>query len=118
MIARFLRRGLVVSFVMIFPGGALAATDEELAQHCVAGWSQVGPTGAHLSYLANGGVQGYFQNDKFLVTISGTWRVQNGALIWHNVTETGAVNDGSFPIRMDENGRCFRMLRSGEEKPM
>ena len=89
--------------VTILP--AWAASDEELAQKCVAGYKAV--SGAEITYLSGGSLEGLLHKGSTNITIRGTWEVRNGVLTVHSQAEGGGQRINSFPIRMDDAGKCY-----------
>ena len=96
---------------------AWAATDAEIAQKCVSGAKRVASSGTELTYLAGGVLRGLKHTKKHDVTFEGTWDVKQGILHQHLTGETGSVSDASFPIRMDQSGRCL-FTSNGSEHPL
>ncbi|HWE71581.1 MAG TPA: hypothetical protein VG328_00365 [Stellaceae bacterium] len=101
---------------------AFAATDEEIAQKCVVGWSWHASTGFQFTYLAGGDVQFYGRQTVAgyspLLTGHGTYEVKNGVLSQHtSVDGAAAAREISLPIEMLPSGACFITI-AGHKRPM
>ncbi len=111
------RTALVFGLLAALPSAAYAASDNDLAQKCVPGMQALPPNGAVITYQAGGTLSGFRKvSPRTMVHIQGTWEVKDGVLTSHSSGGAGEVTT-SFPIRMDDAGKCY-MTVDGTERPI
>jgi hypothetical protein len=104
-----------VSAIICFP--ALAATDDEIAEKCIVGAKTFGRNNAQVNYLPGKALNGSIRRMGSLVSLHGTWDVQNGVLTFKTEDEAGGISTGSYPVRMDDAGKCY-LKKGGTEVPI
>ena len=100
---------------LVASGPVWAASDEELAQKCMAGANTVAPNGAQIHYNSGGTLDGFLTRGPQHIVIRGTWEIKNGVMTFHSQSEGGATATNSFPVRMDDAGNCFITTSAGEQ---
>lgn len=109
-----LKAAFVTGLCVMIALPALAATDQDIAQKCVAGMKLVTANSSDLTFLPGGNVSGSKNTRRGMVTIRGTWQVKDGVLIYETQSTSGYTNRISHKVRLDGTGKCYITTPDGE----
>jgi len=109
-----LKAAFVTGLCVMIALPALAATDQEIAQKCVAGMRFQSDSGSELAFLPGGTVSGSKKTRNGMIAIHGTWQVKNGRLTYQTHSTSSYTSRFSHKIRLDGAGKCYMTTAKGE----